>query len=65
MKPPDMHRLALPVLLLMIAGSALAHPGHTAHEAHLHEHELLGLWLLVGLSAVAAAWIWFSGGRDR
>ena len=60
-----MHRLALPVLILLLAGKALAHPGHDAPEVHLHDHELLGLWLLVGISAVAAAWIWFSGGREK
>jgi hypothetical protein len=55
----------LPLLLCCASGVALAHGGHGAPEVHLHDHEALGLWVLVGLSAGAAAWIWFSGREDR
>ena len=58
-------RRLLPLLLATSSGAVLAHGGHGAPELHLHEHESLGLWLLVGFTAVAAAWIWFSGREDR
>jgi hypothetical protein len=59
-------RRLLPLLALCAtATAASAHGGHGAPDLHLHDAEMLGLWLLVGLSALAAAWIWFSGGRDQ
>jgi hypothetical protein len=48
-----MRKLAVLAVLLIPAGSALAHPGHGALDLHWHADDLV--WMLLGAVAVFGA----------
>jgi hypothetical protein len=53
-----MSRILLP--LLLVAGDALAHPGHGAPSLHIHDWEWSHWALILGMVAIAGIVAWRS-----